>query len=150
MRHFLFITVAAVLTAGCSSHSTGLKYSDPIYEEAGFINYEYSNRGISDELALQNCHIRLRIDRPESEFTVTVAPSRLRRAGALSGTAILRARSDSSGKVISVSFLKRAGLDLDREAESIVRKMKLKPLLKQGRPLPSEVTVRVVFPGGRP
>ena len=49
-----------------------------------------------------------------------------------------------------MSFLKRAGLGLDSEAVAIVRKMKLKPLLKQGRPLPSEVTVRVLFPGRPP
>ena len=98
MRHFLFITAAAVLTAGCSSHGTGLKYSEPIYEEAGFINYEYSNRGISDELALQNYHIRLRIDRPESEFTVTAAPSRLEEQTLFPGQPYSGPGPNSSGR----------------------------------------------------
>lgn len=85
------------------------------------------------------------VTRPESIYTPDPNYSDEARKAKYQGILALNLIVDSSGAVSNVSVIRPLGMGLDERAAAQVATWKFKPALKDGKPVPVEVSVEVSF-----
>jgi hypothetical protein len=144
---------AAILTAlillSCQSTSiSNFQTPEKNFGENETLNYEYANTYYAEEI--RNAHFLLNIEIEKPLIIKIELPKMdlLHRSSPICGTAIVKISTDSGGAVVSYTFVKRAGLDLDGYVDEMLKSAKIKPLYLRGERGASDFLARFIFTEG--
>ena len=141
----VYVSIAAVFIACASSPDRARQVIDERFGDSETLNYEYTNRGISDEARDIHYLVNTEIDDPSVVKVSFPDIGGVHMAAPVEGSAIVQFVTDAEGKVVSYRFVKRAGLGLDEYVEKMVKSVAVEPLVHRGEKCGSVFNVRFVF-----
>lgn len=141
----VYLSIAAVFFACASNPDRAHQVIDERFGDSEILNYEYTNRGISEEVRDIHYLVNTEIDDPAVVKVSFPDIGGVHAAAPAGGSAIVQFVTDAEGKVVSYRFVKRAGLGLDEYVEKMVKSVAVEPLVLRGEKCGSVFNVRFVF-----
>lgn len=151
MKRLTVMTLAAMfmLPAGCSPGILGsLQTEDPRSGSREILNYEYANRALTDGVRAAHYLINIEIEGPYIIRTGSPSFRKIDSDARICGSALVRISTEGTGRVTGYTFVKRAGLGLDRYVEAMMKEISVDPLRRKGESESSEFIARFVFAEG--
>lgn len=133
------------LLSCASNKNISNQITDDRFGDTETLNYEYTNRGLSTEAKHIHYLVNTEIDDPLVVKVTFPNIGGIHAAAPAEGLAIVQFTSNERGEVLKYRFVKRAGLGLDDYVETMVKSIKIEPLVHKGEKCGSVFNVRFIF-----
>ncbi len=145
-KRLMLISPMIIFLLSCaSSKNITNQISDERFGDTETLNYEYTNRSLSSEAEQIHYLVNTEIDDPLVVRVTFPNIKGIHPAVPAEGLAIVQFTSNERGEVLKYRFVKRAGLGLDDYVETMVKGIKIEPLVHKGEKRGSVFNVRFIF-----
>jgi len=142
---FVCLVCVTVLASCASGSGIDFQVSDKKFGDTETLNYEYSNKGLVDDVREDHYLINTEIDDPVVVRVTFPDIKDIHVDAPITGSAIVQFVTDDEGKIISHRFVKRAGVGLDDYVEKTITGISVKPVVHKGEKRGSVFNVRFIF-----
>jgi len=144
-KRLILMSPMIIFLLSCASNNITNQISDDRFGDTETLNYEYTNRGLSPEAKQIHYLVNTEIDDPIVVRVTFPNIKGIHPAVPAEGLAIVQFTSNERGEVLKYRFVKRAGLGLDDYVETMVKGIKIEPLVHKGEKRGSVFNVRFIF-----